>query len=66
VREVGRVIQQLKLEGLSILLVEQNLPLALSVADRTHILSRGQIVHSSRPDELLANEDVKSRYLGVA
>jgi branched-chain amino acid transport system ATP-binding protein len=66
VREVGQVIQQLKLEGLSILLVEQNLPLALSVADHTHILSRGQIVHSSRPDELLANEDVKSRYLGVA
>jgi branched-chain amino acid transport system ATP-binding protein len=66
VREVGRVIQELKLEGLSILLVEQNLPLALSVADRTHILNRGQIVHSSRPDELLANEEVKSRYLGVA
>jgi branched-chain amino acid transport system ATP-binding protein len=65
VREVGRVIQQLKREGLSILLVEQNLPLALSVADRTHILSRGQIVHSSRPEELLANEDVKSRYLGL-
>jgi branched-chain amino acid transport system ATP-binding protein len=65
VREVGRVIQQLKREGLSILLVEQNLPLALSVADRTHILSRGRIVHSSRPEELLANEDVKSRYLGL-
>jgi branched-chain amino acid transport system ATP-binding protein len=66
VREVGRVIGELKREGLSILLVEQNLSLALSVADRTHILSRGQIVHSARPDELLANEDVKSRYLGVA
>jgi branched-chain amino acid transport system ATP-binding protein len=66
VREVGRVIQELKLEGLSILLVEQNLPLALSVADRTHILNRGRIVHSSRPEELLANEEVKSRYLGVA
>ena len=66
VREVGRVIGQLKGEGLSILLVEQNLPLALSVADRAHILSRGRIVHSSRPDELVANEEVKSRYLGVA
>jgi len=66
VLEVARVLRELKREGLSILLVEQNLPLALSVADRTHILSRGQIVHSSRPDELLANEDVKSRYLGVS
>jgi branched-chain amino acid transport system ATP-binding protein len=66
VREVGRVIGELKREGLSILLVEQNLPLALSVADRAHILSRGQIVHSCRPEELLANEEVKSRYLGVS
>jgi branched-chain amino acid transport system ATP-binding protein len=66
VLEVGRVIKALKREGLSILLVEQNLPLALSVADRTHILSRGQIVHSARPHELLANEEVKSRYLGVS
>ena len=66
VREVGRVMGELRAEGLSILLVEQNLPLALSVADRVHILSRGQIVHSSTPAELLASEDVKSRYLGVA
>jgi branched-chain amino acid transport system ATP-binding protein len=66
VREVGRVIGELRREGLSILLVEQNLPLALSVADRVHILSRGQIVHSSTPVELMASEDVKSRYLGVA
>jgi branched-chain amino acid transport system ATP-binding protein len=65
VREVGRVLGELKREGLSILLVEQNLPLALSVADRAHILSRGQIVHSSGPAELAADEEVKSRYLGV-
>jgi len=36
------------------------------VADRLHILSRGQIVHSSNPAELMANDGVKSRYLGVA
>jgi branched-chain amino acid transport system ATP-binding protein len=66
VREVVRVIGELRREGLSILLVEQNLPMALSVADRVHILSRGQIVHSSTPAELMASEDVKSRYLGVA
>jgi len=66
VREVGRVILELRREGLSILLVEQNLPLALSVADRAHILSRGRIVHTAKPDELAADEAVKSRYLGVS
>ena len=66
VREVGRVLGELKREGLSILLVEQNLSLALSVADRVHILSRGQIVHSCGPGELRSNEEVTSRYLGVA
>jgi branched-chain amino acid transport system ATP-binding protein len=65
VREVGRVIAEVKAAGLSILLVEQNLPLALSVADRVHVLSRGQIVHTSTPDELVRNEAVKARYLGV-
>ena len=65
VREVGHTIGELKREGLSILLVEQNLPLALSVADRVHILSRGQIVHSGAPAELAENHEVQSRYLGL-
>ena len=65
-REVGRVIGDLRRSGLSILLVEQNLPLAVSVADRVLILSRGQIVHRSTPAELMASEEIKSRYLGVA
>jgi len=58
VREVGRVITELKRSGLSILLVEQNLALALSVADRVHVLSRGQIVHTGTPAELMGNDDV--------
>jgi branched-chain amino acid transport system ATP-binding protein len=66
VREVGRVIAELKRNGLSILLVEQNLALALSVADRVHVLSRGQIVHTGTPAQLMGNDDVKTRYLGVA
>ena len=66
VREVGRVIAELKRSGLSILLVEQNLALALSVADRIHVLSRGQIVHTGTPAEVMGNDDVKTRYLGVA
>jgi branched-chain amino acid transport system ATP-binding protein len=66
VREVGRVIGELKREGLSILLVEQNLPMAASVADRVHVLSRGEIVYAGAPADLMADDDVKARYLGVA
>ena len=65
VREVGRVIENLKSRGLSILLVEQNLPLALRVSDHVHVLSRGRIVHSSAPQELWENEEIKKRYLGL-
>ena len=65
VREVGRVIENLKSQGLSILLVEQNLPLALRVSDQVHVLSRGRIVHSSTPQELWENEEIKKRYLGL-
>ena len=65
VREVGRVIESLKTQGLSILLVEQNLPLALRVSDHVHVLSRGRVVHSSGPDALWRNEEIKSRYLGL-
>ena len=60
---LGAVFESLKREGLSILLVEQNLPLALRLAD--HVLSRGRIVHSSTPGELWTNDEVKARYLGV-
>src|SRR5262245_27836799 len=59
VREVGRVIGELRREGLAILLVEQTLPLALDIAGRVHLLSRGRIVHSSTPAELRASDDVK-------
>ena len=65
VREVGRVIENLKSQGLSILLVEQNLPLALRVSDQVHVLSRGRIVHSSAPQALWENEEIKRRYLGL-
>ena len=66
VTQVGQAIGELKRAGLSILLVEQNLPMAAAVADRVHVLNRGAIVYSGTPAALLADEDVKSRYLGVA
>jgi len=65
VRELGRIIAQLRADGISILLVEQNLGFALDLADRVYVLSKGTIVHSCAPDELMANDDVKARYLGV-
>jgi len=62
---VQGIILRLKKEGHTILLVEQNMPMAISVADEAHVLSRGRIVHSSEPSALLNNEEVKHTYLGV-
>jgi branched-chain amino acid transport system ATP-binding protein len=66
VREIGRVVQGLKGERLSILLVEQNYHLALRVADRVYVMNKGQIVYEGTPAGLERDEDVKRRYLGVA
>jgi branched-chain amino acid transport system ATP-binding protein len=66
VREIGRTVERLKGQGLSILLVEQNYHLALRVADRVYVMNKGQIVYEGTPDRLEADEDVKRRYLGVA
>jgi len=65
VRELGRVIQQLKEDGLSMLLVEQNLPFALQLADYVYIMSKGRIVYESPPQVLAQNEEVKARHLGI-
>lgn len=65
VRELGRILGRLKAGGASILIVEQNLAFALRVADYVYLMSKGKIVHESRPDELLRNHEVKARYLGV-
>ena len=66
VREIGRVLVRLKNDGLSILLVEQNVPLALRVADRVYVMSKGQVVYHGSPADLDANEDVKRRFLGIS
>jgi branched-chain amino acid transport system ATP-binding protein len=65
VKEIGRIIAQLKESGFSILLVEQNLPMALSVADYVYIISKGATVYESTPGELRDNEEAKAKYLGV-
>ncbi len=65
VRELGASIGRLKAAGLSILLVEQNLPLALSIADEVSVMSKGRVVYRGTPGELSADASVKQRYLGV-
>jgi branched-chain amino acid transport system ATP-binding protein len=65
VQEIGDIITQLKRDGLSILLVEQNLPLALGVSDYVYILNKGVIVYQSAAEELSSDEEAKRKYLGV-
>jgi branched-chain amino acid transport system ATP-binding protein len=65
VDEVFRVIEELKATGQSILLVEQDFGMAMSVADYAYIMSKGTIVYESAPDDLINNESVKSMHLGV-
>lgn len=66
VREIGRIIRELKRSGLSILLVEQNLRLALDVSDSVYVLSKGVMAYHCTPDELRGNEEVQAKYLAVA
>ncbi len=65
VRAMGETLSKLKESKLAILLVEQNMKFALASCDYVHVLNRGRVVHSSTPEELAANEEIKSRFLGV-
>ena len=64
VREIGRVLVRLKQSGLAILIAEQNVPLALRVAERVYVLSKGQIVYHGPSSAL--DDDVRRRFLGVS
>src|SRR6266516_4405413 len=66
VQQLGQQLLELKRTSLSLLLVEQNLGLALKLADEVYVLEKGRIVHRSTPAALEADEDAKRRFLGVA
>jgi branched-chain amino acid transport system ATP-binding protein len=61
--QIRSIIAQLREEGLSILLVEQNLPLALGVSDHVFVMSKGRIAYESSPQDLERNEEIKIKYL---
>lgn len=64
VREVSKIIDQLRGTH-SVLLAEQNINMALEIADYVYIISKGTVVYESTPQEIRNNYDVKSKYLGV-
>jgi branched-chain amino acid transport system ATP-binding protein len=65
VAEVGRTIARLKAEGLSIVLVEQNMKLALGIADDVVVLNTGRVVFTGDADSVRADESLITQHLGV-
>jgi branched-chain amino acid transport system ATP-binding protein len=65
VNEIGRIINEIKSRGLSILLVEQKFAFALKYADYVYVMNKGKVVYESEPEGLRDNKDIKSAYLGI-
>jgi branched-chain amino acid transport system ATP-binding protein len=65
VREVFKVVERVNSEGVTVLLVEQNVKRTLSVAARAYVLENGRIVMEGKGKDLLDNEHVKKAYLGI-
>jgi branched-chain amino acid transport system ATP-binding protein len=65
VKEVMRVVQRMREEGLSVLLIEQNAPLCLSIADRAYVLDDGKVVYSGRAAELANDTELVNKLAGA-
>lgn len=65
VKEIFSIIRKLHEQGITILLVEQNAKMALSIADRAYVLEIGRITMEGDAKELLNNEQVRKAYLGA-
>jgi branched-chain amino acid transport system ATP-binding protein len=65
VGQIREIIRMLHREGVAILLVEQNVPLTLEVADRVYIMEKGVVRHDAPATELRADPGVLHQYLGV-
>ncbi|MGX7328124.1 ABC transporter ATP-binding protein [Enterococcus bulliens] len=64
IREIFSIIEEIKAQGTTVLLIEQNANMALSIADRGYVLETGKIVLEGTGQELLSSEEVKKAYLG--
>ncbi|MDJ0269944.1 MAG: ABC transporter ATP-binding protein [Aigarchaeota archaeon] len=65
VARIFRVLEQLREEELTMLLVEQNALMALEVSDRAYLLETGRIAAEGRREELMADERIRATYLGI-
>ncbi len=65
VEQVGRLIEEIAQRGVSVLLVEQKLSIALKISQRLYIMGHGKIVFEGTPDELKADESIKKEWLEV-
>lgn len=66
VRELQSITKEIVQEGITILLVEQNLEMCLSLADRHYLMDQGRIVYHGTNEEFKANDEVKDRYLALS
>ena len=64
VQQVFRIIADIRARGTTVLLVEQNAHMALSVADRGYVLESGRVLVSGKPDALWNDPKVRAAYLG--
>jgi branched-chain amino acid transport system ATP-binding protein len=64
VQQVFRIISQIRERGTTVLLVEQNAHMALSVADRGYVLETGRVLVAGKPDDLWNDPQVRAAYLG--
>ena len=65
VDEMFELFGRMKAQGTTILLVEQNVELALGIADRAYVLDQGMVVHHATAQALLADNEIKERYCSV-
>jgi branched-chain amino acid transport system ATP-binding protein len=65
VDEMFALFRSMKAQGTTVLLVEQNVELALDIADRAYVLDQGSVVHQASAQELLADDEIKERYCSV-
>ena len=65
VDEIFRIIEKLRDQGVSVLLVEQNVQQTLEIADRGYVIENGRIVLEGPSDALLQNENIRKAYLGL-